>query len=424
MESPSFELPHKRPTALHHSPEETVQLKSTKLSSTDYVAVDDSLSSDSSPSSVLIKWPELTSIHMSANFKTKGPLSYSESGSCDHNGGILTSKYGDLIVTIPKGAIKDGDSVTLSLASDLYGPFVLPSKHQSDIVSPYYWIGVSGSYNFQKPVQVEFQHFAVVTACDSSHYQLLCCEDDDDTMQPAVGCNPRFTVRDDISWCTFNTDNFCSYCLHHDCKDPVINRLVALYLKTKDYQCLTHFTAEIWFSLNINQCLKRNEELYTNLGMELDHTCSSNFEVACDKNSKSYFTLKYPEGVNGWYVKHSRSENIKTKEINFYNNFRDKEHLKRNEDNSLFPKRFVVNVVKKPGCITDLNIELIVTLHKNEVEILKTIPFLLIVQTSACVEMVTNRLSLTDSDSVAQRRATNTGTYFVIRLCVLEFPIM
>ena len=85
---------------------------------------------------------------MTAALQTKCPLSYSTSGSCDHDGGVLTSKYGDLIVTIPKGAIKDGDSVMLSLASDLYSPFVLPSKHQSDVVSPYYWIGVSGSYRF------------------------------------------------------------------------------------------------------------------------------------------------------------------------------------------------------------------------------------------------------------------------------------
>ena len=391
----------------------TMGLKSAKLDSMDSVAAIDIVSSDTSSSSrVCTKRPELTSIHMSADLKTKGPLSYSESGSCDHNGGILTSKYGDLIVTIPKGAIKDGDSVTLSLASDLYGPFVLPSKHQSDIVSPYYWIGVSGSYNFQKPVQVEFQHFAVVTACDSSHYQLLRCEDDDEsyTMRPAVDCNLGFPVQNDISWCTFNTDNFCSYCLHRGCKDPGINRIAALYLKTKNYQYLTHFSAEIWFSLNISLCLKRNEELYTKQGMELDSKCSSNFEAACDENSTIYLTLTYPEDVNGWNVKYSRSEIIETKEINFYNNYTDKEHLKRNEDNSLFPERFIVNVTKKSGCNLELNTDIIVTLHKNkgDQEILKSVRFLLLVQTFPYVETITSRLSLTDS--VAQRRATTTGT--------------
>ena len=111
------------------------------------------------------------------------PVSNIVSSSCDHNGGILTSKYGDLKLTIPEGAIKDGDLVTLSVASALYGPFVPPSKYQAGVVSPYYWIGVSESYHFQKPVKVEFEHFG---ACDPSHYQLLCCEDDNEsyTMQP------------------------------------------------------------------------------------------------------------------------------------------------------------------------------------------------------------------------------------------------
>ena len=203
-----------------------------------------------------------------------------------------------------------------------------------------------------------------------------------------------------ILWCTFNTEKFCSYCLLRGCKDPGINRIAALYLKTKDYKYLTHFTAEIWFSLNISLCLKRNKKLYTKQGMELDHTCSCNFTAACDKNSQNYFTLTYPEDVNGWDLKRSRFKNIETKDINFYNNYTDEEHLKRNEDNSLFPERFIVNVTKNYGCNTDLNIEIKVTLYKKE-KMLKSIPFLLL------VEMITTRPFLTDT--VAQINTTNEG---------------
>ena len=143
------------------------------------------------------------------------------SGSCDHNGGILTSKDGDLELTIPKGAIKKGDSVEICISTHLYRPFVLPSHCLANLASPFYWIGVTGSYHFQKPIQVEFEHFAVVTACDPLHYQLLTCEDDDAShiMRP-VNCELRF---DNESHCTFYTDHFCSYCLHHKCKDPITN---------------------------------------------------------------------------------------------------------------------------------------------------------------------------------------------------------
>ena len=165
------------------------------------------------------------------------PFSQAVSGSCDHNGGVLISEHGDLKLTIPKGAIKEGDVVIISVASNLHGPFVLPSKCQTDLVSPYYWIRVSGSYHFYKPVQVEFEHFAVVTACNPSHYLLMTCEDTDKsyTMRP-VDNGLHFSVQGNISLCTFEAYEFCSYCLYHGCTDPVINRIAAIYLKNKDYQ--------------------------------------------------------------------------------------------------------------------------------------------------------------------------------------------
>ena len=298
----------------------------------------------------------------------KCPLSHATSGLCDHNGGVLFSKDGDLKLTIPKGAIKDGDLVILSLASDLYGPFVLPSKCQTDVVSPYYWIGVSGSYHFYKPIQVEFEHFAVVTACDPSHYQLLCCKDDDEsyTMRP-VDYDLSFTVQDDISWCTFYTEHFCSCCLLHGCEDPINNRIAAIYLKTKDYQCLTHFTAEIWFSFHVSHCLKRNEELYTQEGMVLDKKCSCVFEASCDKSSINYFALTYQQDIYGWNVKHLRSTKVDTKEINFYNYYTDINELKASEEKGLFPQRFIVDVTKKSDCNSDLDTTIMIILHNTEV---------------------------------------------------------
>ena len=143
------------------------------------------------------------------------PLHYD---TFDHNGGTLCSKDGDLRLTIPRGAIKICDLVKLSVSVSLYGPFVLPSTCQADLTSPYYWIGVSRSYQFRKPIDVEFEHFG---ACDPSHYQLLCCEDDDESyiMQP-VNYELNFSVRGDILLCKFQSCHFCSYCLFHACKDP------------------------------------------------------------------------------------------------------------------------------------------------------------------------------------------------------------
>ena len=109
------------------------------------------------------------------------------------------------------------------------------------MVSPFYWIGVTGSYCSHKPVQVEFEHFG---AYDSSHFQLLCCEDDDEscTMQP-VDYDVRFTVRDDTSLYTFQTNRLRFYCLFcHQDLTP-INKIGAFYL---NFHNLNHFRVKIY----------------------------------------------------------------------------------------------------------------------------------------------------------------------------------
>ena len=291
------------------------------------------------------------------------PNSNIVSGSYDHNGGIITSEDG-IKLTVPKGAIKDGDVVTLSTVSELYGPFVLPSKLQVDVVSPYYWIGVSGSYHFQKPVQVEFEHFAAVTACDPSHYQLLCCKDDDEsyTMQ-LFDYDLSFTVQNHIALCTFQTHHFCVYCLSHNHEEPVINRIGAYFLKPKNFKNLNQFTVEIWFSFPSSKCVKRNEELFTKKGMILDTECSYIFEEASsDESSTNCFTLSYNRNINGWHVNHKDSI-IETKKVNFYNYFTEKEELKQHEERSLFPPRFTVNIRNTEHTnATNLDLNVIVTL--------------------------------------------------------------
>ena len=251
-----------------------------------------------------------------------------------------------------------------------------------------------------KPVQVEFEHFAVVTACDPSYYQLLTCEDNDKcyTMQP-VNYDLGFKEQDGISWCTFQTCHFCSYCLCHDCKDPVINKIAALYLRTNDFQHLDNFTAEIWFSFPISQCLKRIEELYTPQGLSLDKQGSYSFTAPCDKSSKSFFTLTYHEDNDGWCMKYLRSKKIKTKEINFYNYYNSKEDLKANENNGLFPHRFIVEVIKESECKKNLHTNIKVTLHKNKRSKLQSVSFNVFVSLSALIPIASNETARSPTGS-------------------------
>ena len=284
-------------------------------------------------------------------------------GSCDHNGGVISNENG-LKITVPEGAIKGGDLVIFHIAAGLFGPFVLPSNCQTNLASPYYWIGVSGSYHFQKPIQVEFEHFG---GCDPSHYQLLCCEDDNEsyTMQP-VDCELSFYVRDNISWCTFYTNHFCVYCVYHNVTDIMNNQVGAFYLKPRNYQYLNQFAVEVWFSFATTLCMESNKEWYTRRNMVLD---SSHIIVASygSIDAESYLMLDYVKpNFTGWYLGHSKSSKLYVREVNFWDCYNSIEQLKLAEEMSMFPPRFIINVARGSNCTMDLHTNISVTLIEKE----------------------------------------------------------
>lgn len=296
------------------------------------------------------------------------PISDGSVVSCTfgYSGGSIINDDGIKLV-IPKGAVSRTDSVTFYLAVGFCAPFNLESV-KGNLVSPYYWIGVSKSYQFQKPICIEFEHFAVVTNPRSSDYCLLSCEDDDEshTMRP-IKYDLSFEVLGDTSLCTFETFHFCSYCLYCKRKQPNqnVNRIGAFYLKPKNFEFLDHFAVEVWFSFPISYCIRRNKELYKKKGMKLD--CSHTFEASCsvDKSNASCFMLSYEHSIKGWRVDHSRSTEILTRDMNNYFDYTDVEELLTYEENSLFPPRFIINVAKKRKCNVDLDTYITVTLQSK-----------------------------------------------------------
>ena len=299
--------------------------------------------------------------------KDECPLSSNNviSRTFDHSGGVLTNKDG-IKITIPEGAIKDGDSVMLYTVVDLCGPFVFPSKCQADVVSPYYWIGVDGSYQFYKPVQVEFEHFAVVT--DPSHYQLLCCKDDDNTMQP-VDYDLNFNVQHGISWCSFQTYHFCSYCLFYKYKFSDSMKIIGLfYFKSKNYLYSCSFNVQILFSFATSHCINRIRALCEKEGMIFE--CAGLFEASSDKASTSYFKLSYDQSIDGWQIDYSGPTNliIKTKKVNFFNYYTKFEELKAHEEMSIFPPRFKFQVRSTRHSRTQLQTKFNVRLYKEKTQ--------------------------------------------------------
>ena len=283
----------------------------------------------------------------------------------NHNGGVLTSKDGIKII-VPEGATKKGDCVSCHTVVDLCGRFEFPSNCQTNLVSPYYWIGVTESYHFHKPVQVEFEHFGACI-CDPSHYQLLCCEDNDEsyTMRP-VDYELSFTVRGDKSLCTFQTDHFCSYCLIMNIEGQ--KHIGAFCLKPNNFQFLDCFNVEILFSYVTSKCMCRIETICKKRNMIFDKGNAFTFETP-HKTSKSYVQLAYKKNTNGWKVRHIGPDKIDIESVNIYN-YTVKE-LQDLEERSVYPPRFTVNINRDDhmhSYAKTLDTNLTVTLYSVEIE--------------------------------------------------------
>ena len=177
----------------------------------------------------------------------------------DNEGGKLLIDEHSVIITIPKGAIAVGDQVQIQAAASLIGPYIIPEAFHP--VSAFVWIGAS--YTFEKKVQVQIEHHAVLSHPeDIVQMSLLsaCCKDkvigndgqDMYEMHEAT-YQPQCKIKEFI--CIYSTDHFCSNCL--TTKDEKIpNRIVVYHTLPKLYESADVFVSEICFCYSLELCKK------------------------------------------------------------------------------------------------------------------------------------------------------------------------
>ena len=78
---------------------------------------------------------------------------------CTSEGETFTDKANDFSLDIPKGAIPEGERLTVDVGVALFGPFQFPEGLRP--VSPVFWVCVrdNNKFNFPKPVAVTLPHF-------------------------------------------------------------------------------------------------------------------------------------------------------------------------------------------------------------------------------------------------------------------------
>lgn len=177
----------------------------------------------------------------------------------DSEGGELSLDEHSVTLTIPKGAVAEGDEVQVQAAASLIGPYIIPDGLYP--VSVYAWIGAS--YKFRKPVQIQIEHHAAL----SQHEDILqmslltaCCNDrivgsngEDFYKMHEASYHPQCKI--DESFCIYSTDHFCSNCLAKK-NEKIPDRIAVYHMLPNSYESADTFSSEICFCYNLELCKK------------------------------------------------------------------------------------------------------------------------------------------------------------------------
>ena len=310
--------------------------------------------------------------HVINDFKITCPLIDGEvvAAIFDSDGGILSSKYGDVKIVIPKGAICSGDLVKLYVATSLFGydQFIFPELYDiTTLVSSFCWIG--GSYPFTKPISVEIEHFAVID--DQNQYCLFSCEDNTDSKMQPVNHDYSFELRDSKSVCVFQTTHFCSYCLQYsidnerEAKD--MRKIGAYAFQSEIEDSSDEIKSKICLCIPLAPCASRIKKLHKRKHMIFLGSKVFNVSFKKQKFRKYNFKLSHEDEVNGWHLASNKNDKIHATSVNFFNGrYGSAETLKEAEKDGLFPPSFALYIDPSGRTNDKLKTSLVVTSFKHK----------------------------------------------------------
>ena len=174
-------------------------------------------------------------------------------------GGMLLIDEHSVIITVPKGAVTEGNKVQIEAAASLIGSYIIPKGFHP--VSAYVWIGAS--YIFKKELQVQIEHHAVLSQPEDilqMYILTASCKDklvrkygqDMYEMHEAV-YQPQFRIKGSV--CIYSTYHFCSNCLAKK-NEAIPDRIVVYHMLPESYELATAFKSEICFCYDLKLCKK------------------------------------------------------------------------------------------------------------------------------------------------------------------------
>ena len=139
---------------------------------------------------------------------------------CDSAGGMYTVDSHDILVTIPKNAIPEGEVVHFEIAVTLHGPFTFASGKRP--ISPILWICTQEKVKFKKLIEVQLPHFLRgLSDSEAQHYGVTFAKATHSKRAAKVQsfefipCHTKqhFFIEEDGSYGTLKIDHCCFMCI-------------------------------------------------------------------------------------------------------------------------------------------------------------------------------------------------------------------
>ena len=172
-----------------------------------------------------------------------------------HSGGILVIEEHAVKITIPDGAIETDCRVQVKAAASLFGPYSIPESYLP--ISAFVWIGAC--YQFLKPLEVEIEHFALITQLQDLSNLCVLTDDKESLLDGQEykmqedTCQFQYKINE--TTCTLFSDRFCSKCLAAKYRN-IPKRVMMYHYLPEDYKLAVEFVAEVCFCYDLTFCKK------------------------------------------------------------------------------------------------------------------------------------------------------------------------
>ena len=187
------------------------------------------------------------------------PFHYHELLECDSSGLEYANMDHEIALSIPKGAIAEGETVYFEVGVTLYGPFTFPENTQH--ISPILWLCALEKESLMKPFQLSLRHILINEKTHNVRFAKASHINDRYTFKDCTDIDSKEIILDKHG--ILMTKHCCLYCLKANVTDKLSSDV--RYGLVRLEKALSNSESELLFLAvySLNTCIKVGKFAFT-----------------------------------------------------------------------------------------------------------------------------------------------------------------